>query len=417
MPDAGAPAPAAGAAGRRPWLGRRVVLGVTGGIAAYKAVQLARDLAAHGSEVDVVMSAAAREFVGPLSFEALTGRPVLTELLAAGHALDHIRLAREADVVCVAPATADFLARAAIGRADDLLAAILLATRAPVLLAPAMNDRMWGHAQTQANVAHLRTLGYGFVGPATGPLAWDEGEGPGRMEEPPIILQHIGRALGAEPAWRDRRVLVTAGPTREPVDAVRVLSNRSSGRMGLALAAAAWRRGADVVLVTGPTQLPLPAGPRVLRVQTADEMAHAVTEEVQHANVLLMAAAVADFRPARAFAGKIKKDARPAALELEAAPDILHVTRSRRRGDAVIVGFALETGDGRDAARAKLRDKGLDLIVLNPADDKDAGFDTETNRVTFLDAAGGEESLPLLGKDEVADAILDRVRALLESRS
>jgi phosphopantothenoylcysteine decarboxylase/phosphopantothenate--cysteine ligase len=212
-------------------------------------------------------------------------------------------------------------------------------------------------------------------------------------------------------------VLVTAGPTREPVDAVRVLSNRSSGRMGLALAAAAWRRGADVVLVTGPTQLPMPVGPRVLRVQTADEMADAVAAELQHASVLLMAAAVADFRPARAFAGKIKKEARPAALELEPAPDILHVTRSHRRGDAVIVGFALETGDGREPARAKLRDKGLDLIVLNPADEKDAGFDAETNRVTFLDAAGGEESLPLLGKDDVADAILDRVRALLESRA
>jgi phosphopantothenoylcysteine decarboxylase / phosphopantothenate---cysteine ligase len=415
--DAGASSPATHVAGRRPWLGRRVVLGVTGGIAAYKSVQLARDLALHGSEVDVVMSAAAREFVGPLSFEALTGRPVLTDILAPGHALDHIRLARDADVVCVAPATADFLARAAIGRADDLLSAILLATRALVLLAPAMNDRMWSHAQTQANVAHLRTLGYDLVGPATGPLAWDEGEGPGRMEEPHIILQHIGRALGGEPAWRDRRVLVTAGPTREPVDAVRVLSNRSSGRMGLALAAAAWRRGADVVLVTGPTQLPMPVGPRVLRVQTAEEMADAVGDEVQHASVLLMAAAVADFRPAHTFAGKIKKDARPEVLQLEAAPDILHVTRARRRGDAVIVGFALETGDGREPARAKLRDKGLDLIVLNPADEKDAGFDAETNRVTFLDAAGGEESLPLLGKDDVADAILDRVRALLESRS
>jgi phosphopantothenoylcysteine decarboxylase/phosphopantothenate--cysteine ligase len=415
--DAGAPSPATRVAGRRPWLGRRVVLGVTGGIAAYKSVQLARDLALHGSDVDVVMSAAARVFVGPLSFEALTGRPVLFDLLATEHALDHIRVAREADVVCVAPATADFLARAAIGRADDLLAAILLATRAPVLLVPAMNDRMWGHPQTQTNVAHLRTLGYDIVGPASGPLAWDEGEGPGRMEEPLIILQHIGRALGVEPTWRDRRVLVTAGPTREPVDAVRVLSNRSSGRMGLALAAAAWRRGADVVLVTGPTQLPLPVGPRVLRVQTADEMAHAVGDELQHASVLLMAAAVADFRPAQTVAGKIKKDARPAALELEPAPDILSVTRSRRRGDAVIVGFALETGDGREPARAKLRDKGLDLIVLNPADEKDAGFDAETNRVTFLDAAGGEESLPLLGKDEVADAILDRVRALLESRS
>ena len=409
--------PAADGAGRRPWLERRIILGVTGGIAAYKSVQLARDLTKLGSDVDVVMTRAAQEFVGPLSFEALTGRPVLSEILAPGHALDHIRLAREADIVCVAPATADFIARAIAGRADDLLAAILLATRAPVLIAPAMNDRMWQHPQTQANVARVRELGYQVIGPATGALAWGEGEGPGRMEETNIILQHIGRVLGAEPIWQGKGVLVTAGPTREAVDAVRVLSNRSSGRMGLSLAAAAWRRGADVVLITGPTQLEIPVGPRIVRVETAEQMAAAVREHLPHADVLLMAAAVADFRPAEPVVGKLKKTSRPDSLALEAAPDVLRVTREQRRPGAVIVGFALETGDGRESARAKLQDKALDLIVLNPADHPDAGFDVATNRVTFLDVAGGEEALPLLGKDEVADAVLDRVRSLLESRT
>jgi phosphopantothenoylcysteine decarboxylase/phosphopantothenate--cysteine ligase len=280
-----------------------------------------------------------------------------------------------------------------------------------------MNDRMWQHPQTQANAQRLAELGYTRVGPAAGPLAWHEGVGPGRMEEPGAILEHIGRALGRDPAWTGRRVLVTAGPTREAVDAVRVLSNRSSGKMGYALAAAAWRRGADVVLVSGPTQLPPPIGAHVRDVETADEMARAVADELPHADVLLMAAAVADFRPAKPFEGKLKKSAQPDSIPLEAAPDVLRVTREHRKQNAFIVGFALETGDGRDAARGKLRDKALDLIVLNPADEPDSGFDAATNRVTFLDAAGGEESLPLMSKDDVADAILDRVRSLLDSRT
>lgn len=409
--------PAAGGDGRRPWRGRRVLLGVTGGIAAYKSIQIARDLTLLGAFVDVVLTRSAREFVGALSFEALTGRRVHTELLAEGAALDHIRLAREADVVCVAPATADFIARIAAGRADDLLAAVLLATRAPVLIAPAMNDRMWAHPQTQANADRLRQIGCELVGPASGPLAWGEGTGPGRAEEPGTVIEHIGRALGAEPVWRGRRVVITAGPTREPVDAVRVLSNRSSGRMGYALAAAAWRRGADVVLISGPTQLDAPPGPRLRRVETAAEMAGAVADELPAADVLLMAAAVADFRPAGTVAGKIRRNERFESLQLEPAPDVLVSTRAARREGALIVGFALETGDGRESALAKLRSKGLDLIVLNPADQPDAGFDVATNRVTFVDPEGTAESLPLLDKDEVAEAILDRIRTLFESRS
>jgi phosphopantothenoylcysteine decarboxylase / phosphopantothenate---cysteine ligase len=405
--------PAAGVAtGRRPWLDRRVVLGITGGIAAYKSIQLARDLARLGAIVDVVMTRAAREFVGAISFEAVTGRPVLGDILAEGHALDHIRLARNADVVCIAPATADFIARAATGRSDDLLAAIVLATRAPVLVCPAMNDDMWSHAQTQANIARLRELAYTIVGPATGPLAFGEGSGPGRAEEPDTVLQHIGRALGAEAAWSGRRVVVTAGPTREAVDAVRVLSNRSSGRMGFAIAGAAWRRGADVLLIAGPAQVEPPAGPTLRRVETAEDMVDAVGDALCDADVLVMAAAVADFRPADPAAGKLRKGAASDVLRLEPAPDVLRATRERRRAGALVIGFALETGDGRASARTKLHDKGLDLIVLNAADEPDAGFDVDTNRVTLISAAN-EEDLPVMSKHDVADALLDRIAQLL----
>jgi phosphopantothenoylcysteine decarboxylase / phosphopantothenate---cysteine ligase len=398
---------------RRPWRGRRVVLGVTGGIAAYKSIQLARDLARYGSQVDVILTRSAHQFVGALSFEALTGRPVLTELVAAGHALDHIHLAAEADVVCVAPATADFMARAAAGRADDLLAAVLLATTAPVLICPAMNDAMWAHPQTRANEARLREIGYTVVGPASGPLAFGEGVGPGRMEEPDVVLEHVGRALGTVAEWRGRRVLVTAGPTRERIDAARVLTNRSSGRMGFAIAAAAWRRGADVTVVAGPTTAPPPHGPALRRVESAADMADAVREALPAADVLVMAAAVADYRPAEPAAGKPEKGTVPACIPLEATADVLRSTRDARRDGAVIVGFALQTGDGRTRARAKLRDKELDIIVLNRADLPDAGFDVDTNRVVLIHAAGGEETLPLQSKDEVAETLLDRIAALL----
>ncbi len=401
---------------RRPWAGRRVVLGVTGGIAAYKAVQLARDLSRHGALVDVALTRAARAFVGAITFEALTGRPVYTDILAPGYALDHIRLAREADVVCIAPATADTLARAAAGQAGDLITAILLATRAPVLLCPAMNDRMFAHAAVQANLARLRELGYGIVGPATGPLAYGEGEGTGRLPEPAEIIEHIGRALTGATSFRGCRVVVTAGPTREAIDPVRFVSNRSSGRMGYALAQAAWRRGAEVTLVTGPTALPAPVGADVVAVETAEQMKDAVAAALPSADVLIMAAAVADFRPVSVASAKIKKEARPAAIPLESAPDVLKVTRGSRRPGMVAVGFALETENARANARGKLESKDLDLVVLNDATVPGAGFEVETNQVVLLDRAGGAEALPLLPKGDVAEAILDRVAALLEAR-
>ena len=387
-----------------------MLLGVTGGIAAYKSIQLARDLTGLGAAVDVVMTSAAREFVSALSFAALTGRPVHGDLWSPGEGMTHIRLAREADVVCIAPATADLLARAAAGRADDLLTAILLATRAPVLLAPAMNDRMWSHPQTRRNAAHLGdVLGYRLVGPATGPLAFDEGEGPGRMEDPGTLVEHIGRALGENRLLRGRRIVVTAGPTREPVDAVRVLSNRSSGRMGFALAAAAWRRGAEVTLIAGPATLAPPPGPQLVDVETAQEMADAVRTHLAGAAALIMAAAVADFRPAQVAAHKLKKAGMPAQIALEPAPDVLLETRAARDPGCMVVGFALETEDLLENGRAKLERKGLDLIVLNAANEPGSGFDVATNRVSLLDAKGGLETLPLLSKDEVAERVLDRV--------
>jgi phosphopantothenoylcysteine decarboxylase / phosphopantothenate---cysteine ligase len=397
-----------GAVARRPWARSRVLLGVTGGIAAYKVVQLARDLTQLGAEVDVVMTRSARSFVGDISFEGVTGRPVLSEILEPGRALDHIRLAREADVICVAPATADFLARAAHGRADDLLAAILLATRAPVLLCPAMNDAMWSHPATVANTARVRELGYRLVGPATGALAVGEGSGPGRMEDPAVIVQHIGRALTGETRFTGRRVVVTAGPTREAVDPVRFLSNRSTGRMGFALAAAAWRRGADVSLVAGPTQLTPPPGPRLHAVESAEAMKGAVSRLVVDSDLLIMAAAVADFRPTSPPDQKIKQETAPDSIALEPAPDVLRETASLRPGRCLLIGFALETDEGEANARRKLESKGMDMVVLNETG-PGSGFESETNRVILIERDGESETLPLLGKDEVAERILDRI--------
>jgi phosphopantothenoylcysteine decarboxylase/phosphopantothenate--cysteine ligase len=400
----------------RPFDGRRVLLGVTGGIASYKSAWLARLLTTAGAEVDTVLTRAAREFIGAITFEALTGRAVHTALLDAGHALDHIKLARAARAIVVAPATADFLARAAHGRADDLMTACLLAAEAPVLLVPAMNDRMWAHAQTRRNVAHLRELGYSILDPDEGPLAAGEGSGPGRMPEPETILAHVGRLLEDDTSLRGRRVVVTAGPTREPLDPVRFLSNRSSGKMGVALAAAAWRRGADVTLIAGPLAVPAPTGVEAVHVETTEQMAHAVERSLAGADVLVMAAAPADFRAAAPAPRKIKKASAPSSIALAEAPDILVSTRGARRNGVVVVGFALETEDAVAGGRLKLASKDLDLVVVNDATEPGAGFGVDTNRVTIVDRDGGEEQLPLLAKGDVADAILDRVAGMIRGR-
>lgn len=389
-----------------------MLLGITGGIASYKTAWLARLLTQAGAEVDAVMTRSAQEFVGAVTIQALTGRAVHTELFGSAHALDHIKLARAADLVVVAPATADFLARAANGHADDLLSACLLATEAPVLLVPAMNDRMWAHAQTQRNVAHVRELGYRIFEPDTGALAAGEGSGPGRMPEPEAILMHVGRMLEPPGPLAGLNVVVTAGPTREPVDPVRYLSNRSSGRMGVEVAAAAWRRGANVRLIAGPMTIAPPPGIDVSAVETTEEMAAAVTSALPNADVLVMAAAPADFRPAQPAATKIKKRSAPEQVELVPTPDILLTTRKARKKGAIIVGFALETNDVVSNGRGKLAAKELDLIVVNDATEAGAGFGVETNRVTILSRTGAEEDLPLMSKREVADAILDRVEGL-----
>jgi phosphopantothenoylcysteine decarboxylase/phosphopantothenate--cysteine ligase len=399
----------------RPYHGRRILLGVSGGIAAYKAGWLSRLLTHAGAEVDVVMTLSATEFVGPVTFEGLSGRAVHTDIFARGHALDHIRLARAAHAVVVAPATADFMARAAQGRADDLLTACLLATEAPVLLVPAMNDRMWAHPQTRANAVRLREIGYRLLEPEEGMLAAGEGSGPGRMPEPETIFAHVGRLLESHDLG-GRRVVITAGPTREPIDPVRFISNRSSGKMGVALAAAAWRRGASVTLVAGAMEVAPPPGVTLVRVETTDEMADAVAQVLPSADALIMAAAPADFRPARVAEQKIKKSSSPDAVELAPTRDILASTVDCRRRGAVIVGFALETENLVANARKKLESKALDLIVANSAGEEESAFGADTNRVTLIAREGAVEELSRRPKTEVADAILDRVEALLRER-
>jgi phosphopantothenoylcysteine decarboxylase/phosphopantothenate--cysteine ligase len=400
----------------RPYQGARILLGVTGGIASYKSAWLARLLTKAGAEVDVVMTRAATEFVGAITFEALTGRPVHTELFETGRALDHIKLARAANAIVVAPATADFLARAAAGQADDLLTACLLAANGPVLLVPAMNDHMWAHGQTQRNVAHLRELNYRVIDPDEGMLAAGEGSGPGRMPEPEAIFVHVGRALEPVAPLTGRRVLVTAGPTREAIDPVRFISNHSSGKMGVAIASAAWRRGAEVDLVAGPLSIAIPSTLRVHAVESTEQMSDAIGRLLPEADVLVMAAAPADFRPTTPATSKIKKAGAGPTLTLSNTIDILAETKRARRAGAVVVGFALETDDAVAHGRDKLVSKDLDLIVVNDATEPGAGFGVDTNRVTILSRRGGEERLPLLPKTAVADAILDRVERLIGGR-
>ena len=398
----------------RPFDNQRVLLGVTGGIAAYKSAWLARLLTQAGAEVDVVLTRAASEFIGAITFEALTGRPVLTSLIEPGHALDHIKLARAAHVVVVAPATADFMARAVGGHADDLLSACLLAATAPVLMVPAMNDRMWAHAQTQRNVQSARELGYHVLFPDEGNLAVGEGHGPGRMPEPEAIVAHVGQLLESSTALRGKRVVVTAGPTREAVDPVRFLSNNSSGRMGVEIAAAAWRRGAQVTLVAGPLEVPVPVGVEVVHVMSTSDMQLAVKGVLPEADVLVMAAAPADFTAAVPATHKIKKHQAPDTLQLARTPDILKTTIASRKAGAVIVGFALETGNAIAEGQRKLKEKAMDLVVVNDATEAGAGFGHETNRVTFIDRTGEPLVLPLMAKRAVAEAIIDRVELLLK---
>jgi len=396
--------------------GRHVVLGVSGGIACYKSCFLARRLTEASATVDVVLTAAAAEFVRPVTFEALTGRPVLSSLWERGRALAHIDLAKDPDLVIVAPATANILARAAMGMADDVLTALLLARAdRPVLAAPAMNDAMYATPATTTNIKTLAERGWHFIGPDIGALAEGPSERPGRMSEPEAIFAAAERLLGgahnSTSKWSGKRVVVTAGATREHLDPVRVITNPSSGRMGYALAEAARARGANVVLVTGPTELTPPDGLATTRVETTEEMQRALESLVPNADALIMSAAPADYRPKSQSTKKRPRSDGPLTVELEATPDILGSLK-RRKG-MLVVGFALETGNGLANARSKLQNKALDFVILNDATEPGAGFEVTTNRVTILGRNGTQVDLPLLPKRDVADRILDVVEEAL----
>ncbi len=395
------------------WTDRHVVLGVSGGIACYKSCHLARRLTEAGARVDVVLTRGAAEFVGPITFESLTGRPVLTSLWEPGRALAHVRLPQDADLIIVAPATAHLIARMAQGLGDDVLSTLLLARTAPVLLAPAMNDEMYARPETQANLERLRSRGVVFVGPEVGALAEGPSERPGRMSEPETILAHAARALRGNGKLAGRRIVVTAGPTRESIDPVRVVTNRSSGKMGYRVAEAAWERGAEVVLISGPVALDPPVGALVRRVENTSELEAAVRRELPSADVLVMAAAPADFRPSDPSASKRSRVDGALAVPMEPTEDILTGTRGLRKTGSVIVGFALETGDAVAKGMAKLERKDLDFIVVNDALEPGAGFEHDTNRVAIVARDGTPQILPLQSKRDVADAILDAVERSL----
>jgi phosphopantothenoylcysteine decarboxylase / phosphopantothenate---cysteine ligase len=391
--------------------GRELILGVTGSIAAYKAVYLLRELTRLHAGVTVCLTEHAGEFVGPLTFRTLSGRPVLTDLFdpRSADAVEHVALAERAHAVLVAPATANLLAKAAHGIADDFLTTLLLAARSPVLMVPAMDGGMWEHPAVVANVATLRARGVTVLEPDTGALASGL-SGKGRFPEPDAIVEALRRVLAPARDFAGERLLITAGPTREPIDPVRYISNRSSGKMGYGLATAALRRGGQVTLIAGPTQLTPPLGAAFVPVQTAEEMREAVLQHLSSATIVIKAAAVADYRATHPAAAKIKGK-RDLTLELTPNPDILAEVAGRRTG-AFIVGFAAETHDVAANARAKLEGKGIDLLVANDVSQRGIGFDADENEVLLLDRWGDTRTLPRMPKTAVADAILSHVLAV-----
>jgi phosphopantothenoylcysteine decarboxylase / phosphopantothenate---cysteine ligase len=388
-----------------------LALGVTGGIACYKAVELVRLLVKDGFIVQVIMTKGAMEFVTPLTFQTLSGMPVATETfnLTQESEIGHINLADRADLVIIAPATANVIGKIAAGIADDLLTTVLMATQAPVLIAPAMNIHMYENPILQENLRKLRRLGYHLMEPAEGYLACGY-EGKGRLPEPEQILEEIRRLVRKKDLVGEK-LLITAGPNREPLDPVRYLSNRSSGKMGYALARAGLRRGAEVLLISGPTGIEPPAGVRLISVTTAAEMRDAVLEEFPGSTAVIMAAAVTDYRPVDFATQKIKRGKGPIELRLEPNPDILKEIGARKNGK-MLVGFAAETEELIINAEKKLKEKNLDMIVANNVRDAGAGFDVDTNVATILDRRGSVRSLPLMSKDELAEEIFDHLLAL-----
>jgi phosphopantothenoylcysteine decarboxylase / phosphopantothenate---cysteine ligase len=395
--------------------GKRILLGVTGGIAAYKSPDLVRRLRERGAEVQVVMTAAAREFVTATTFQAVSGRTVRTDLwdAAAEAAMGHIELARWAQAVLVAPATADFLARLASGRADDLLATLCLATEAPIAVAPAMNHVMWSNAATRANVAQLAARGVTVLGPGAGDQACGE-VGEGRMLEPIELAEQLAALLAAGGELAGRRVLITAGPTRERLDPVRFVSNRSSGKMGFAVAQAARAAGAEVVLVAGPVSLPTPPGVRRVDVESAADMLAAVLHELSGTHVFISTAAVADYRPLRAAQHKIKKTSDTLELSMERTPDVL-ATVAARADRPFVVGFAAETESVEQNARSKLMKKNLDMIAANEVGDAKA-FDVDDNQLIVL-ARGARYELGRAGKLALARGLVSLIARELSARA
>lgn len=394
---------------------KQIVLGVTGSIAAYKAPDLASKLTQAGAAVDVAMTESATRFVAPITFQSVTGRRAYHDMWdeASETAELHVVLARRADLMVIAPATATTLARMAHGLADDLVSLTALATRAPVLVAPAMDPNMWEHAATQANVETLRSRGVSFVGPEEGRLASGQ-MGTGRMSEVPVLLGAVRSALGRTGDLTGKKIVVSAGGTREAIDPVRFVGNESSGKMGFAVAEAARDRGAAVVLVSGEAAMPDPYDVDVRRVRSATQMRDAVLAACEGASALIMAAAVADYQPAEPVGEKIKRAGRESlSLNLAPTPDIL--AEVGRPPGLVKVGFAAESQDLVANARAKIESKGLDLIVANDITASDAGFGADTNRVLVIDAKGDQEEWPLMSKYEVAWRILDRVHSLIEA--
>jgi phosphopantothenoylcysteine decarboxylase/phosphopantothenate--cysteine ligase len=393
----------------------QITLGVTGGVAAYKAAELVRALQQEGFEVQVVMTRGAQAFVTPLTFAALSGQKVITDLFAASSAgepnldsaIEHIAVAQRTGLLLVAPATADILAKFARGIADDFLSTLYLATAAPVVVAPAMNVNMWNHAATQENIEVLRRRGVNVVIPDEGYLACGM-TGPGRLAEQEAILAAVREALSLRRDLQGETILVTAGPTCEDIDPVRYLTNRSSGKMGYAVAEAAARRGATVTLISGPTALEIPAGVERVNVRTADEMQRAVKGRFGSCSIAILAAAVADYRPVETQQQKIKRGTEPLDLRLEPTPDIL-ANVAMHKGNKLIVGFAAETERVAENARKKLAAKNADLIVANDVTAEGAGFDSDTNVVTLFSRDGRDLPLPKMSKAEVAQRILDEV--------
>lgn len=398
----------------------KIALGVTGCIAAYKAVEVLRGLQKRDVTVQVVMTRHATEFVGPLTFQSISGLPVVTEMFAPTDdpEIKHIQIAQAIDLLLVAPATANTLAKFANGIADDFLSTLYISTTAPVLVAPAMNVEMWAHPATVANVERLKSRGVQFVDPGEGYLACRT-VGAGRLAEPAEIVERAWQLINDRPVGtgdlKGERVLLTAGPTYEALDPVRGLTNRSSGKMGYALAEAAIARGAQVTLVSGPVSLAPPAGAQMIRVQSAAEMHRAVMENLESSSIVIMAAAVADYRPAKAAEQKIKKNGDKMLLELEQTEDILAGV-GRAKSTQIVIGFAAETDNLMENARKKLLSKRADLIVANDVSSKDAGFDVDTNRIALVSELETTE-LPLLSKREAADRIIDSALRIKESRA